>query len=432
MTTKGGEKAADGRGDRCRIVHGDAAEVLSGMPAESVRCVCTDPPYGIGVAGQEWDRRPPNARVWRECARVMEPGAFLFAMCSPRQDIAARTIASLEKAGLDVSFPPILWTYATGFSPAKSARYVAKRFGRSSNIGSGSEGGVGVGVGGPDPDGSYLGYMPRPAVELVLVGMRPPRDCRARIDQYAENGLAVTHLDDCRIPYAGDEDRKATVSGYYVPADGRPLPPGSALSRDGRQIRINGGMEVDGRGRFPSNLLCSGGALDDGRPHGNARGTYSRYFDLDAWAAEHLTPAVTAAPKPRRGERDGGLDGGLDGAPPVEPRPMSRRAEVTATATTAAVAAGNGAETPSNRHGRARRNNHPTVKPIALFAYLIHLGSRPGDTVLDPFAGSGTAALAASMTGRRCIGIERSDRYASIARTRIREYVMNARMEAFV
>ena len=415
MTADAQGAATGGRGeDKCRILHGDAAEELSRMPAESVRCVCTDPPYGIGVAGQEWDRRLPSVRVWRECARVMEPGAFLFAMCSPRQDVAARMIVSLEKAGLDVSFPSILWTHAAGFSPAKSASHIARRFGRGR-------------AGGPDADGSYLGYVPRPAAELVLVGMRPPRDGMALIDQFAENGLAATHLDDCRIPYASAEDRRATVSGYYVPADGRPMPPGSALSRDGRQIRINGGKEADGRGRFPSNLLCTGGALDDGRPHGNARGTYSRYFDLDAWAAEHLTLAVTAAPKPRREERDGGLDGG-----PLEPRPASSRAGMEAAGTAGTEVPGAAPETPANRHGRARRNNHPTVKPVALFAYLIHLGSRPGDTVLDPFVGSGTAALAASMTGRRCIGIERSDRYVSIARTRIRECDMNARMEAFV
>ena len=408
-TASDGASGGGSGGERCRIVRGDAAEEVAKLPAESVRCVCTDPPYGVGVAGQDWDRRMPDAAVWRQCVRAMQPGAFAFVMCSPRQDVASRMIAALEKGGLDMSYPPILWTYPTGFSPAKSAGRIAERFGRTVS-----------GGGGPDADGSYLGYVPRPAVELVLVGMRPPRDGMALIDQYAENGLAATHLDDCRIPYADDADRRATVSGYYVPADGRPMPPGSALSRDGRQIRINGGKEADGRGRFPSNLLCTGGALDDGRPHGNARGTYSRYFDLDAWAAEHLTLAVTAAPKPRRGERDGGLGSGAG----PEPRP--------------ALEGGGGAgqkgrpETPANRHGRERRNNHPTVKPIALFAYLLHLGSRPGDTVLDPFVGSGTTALAASMTGRRCIGIDRSARYVSIARARIREFAMDTRMEAFV
>lgn len=408
MTAGMAEGAAgmDG-GGRCRIVHGDAAGELSNMPDESVRCVCTDPPYGVGVAGQDWDRRLPDASVWKECVRVMERGAFAFVMCSPRQDIAARMITALEGSGMDMSYPPILWTYATGFSPVQSARHVADRFGR------GGTGADGSGMG-PDADGSYLGYVPRPAVELVLVGMRPPADGRTLIDQYAENGLGATHLDDCRIPYADEADKKAMISGYYVPADGRPLPPGAALSRDGSQMRLKSGT-ADERGRFPTNLLCTDGALDDGRPHGNAHGTYSRYFDLDAWAAAHMTPAITAAPKPRRGERDGGLGGGRLEARPVKGEGMDAGRP----------------ETPANRHGRARRNNHPTVKPIALFAYLLHLGSRPGDTILDPFAGSGTAALAASMTGRRCIGIEKSERYVSIARTRIREYAMNTRLEAF-
>ena len=211
------------------------------------------------------------------------------------------------------------------------------------------------------------------------------------------------------------------MAGYYVPADGRPVPPGSAMSRDGKKIRIAG--KRDARGRFSSNMLSSGGALDDGRPHGAAGGTYSRYFDLDAWAAEHMTLAVTAAPKPRRGERDGGL-----GAGRVDPRPI-----VPAGAGGNGGGGGrNGAETPYDRNGRRRLNNHPAVKPIALFAYLMHLGSRPGDTVLDPFVGTGTAALAAAMTGRRCIGIERSERYVEIARERLRGCPMTARMGAFV
>ena len=402
---------ADGGGAAggCRIVHGEAAETLSRMPSESVQCVCTDPPYGVMVARQEWDRSLPDGRAWRECVRVMEPGAFAFVLCSPRQDVSSRMIASLEGAGLDMSFPPVLWTYATGFSTAKSAAQIARRFGRR-------RGGAAAATGGPDADGSYLGYVPRPAVELALVGMRPARNGAPLIDQYEENGLGVTHLDDCRVPYAGDADRKKMIAGYYVPADGRPLPPGSALSRDGKKIRIAG--KADERGRFPTNLLCSGGALDDGRPHGSARGTYSRYFDLDAWADAHLTPAITAAPKPGRAEREGGLGHGR-----VEPRPI-------------AVAGPRGGknspeETPYNRNARARLNNHPAVKPIALFAYLMHLGSRAGDTVLDPFAGTGTAALAAAMTGRRCVAIERSERYAAIAVERLQRHAMSARMEAF-
>ena len=53
----GGGGNGGGRGDaECRIIHGDAAESLSALPDKSVRCVCTDPPYGLGIARQYWGR----------------------------------------------------------------------------------------------------------------------------------------------------------------------------------------------------------------------------------------------------------------------------------------------------------------------------------------------------------------------------------------
>ncbi|MFZ5715782.1 MAG: DNA-methyltransferase [Bradyrhizobium sp.] len=51
-------------------------------------------------------------------------------------------------------------------------------------------------------------------------------------------------------------------------------------------------------------------------------------------------------------------------------------------------------------------SGHPTVKPIALMRYLVRLATRPGDTVLDPFAGSGTTGEAAICEGRRAVLIE--------------------------
>lgn len=51
--------------------------------------------------------------------------------------------------------------------------------------------------------------------------------------------------------------------------------------------------------------------------------------------------------------------------------------------------------------------------------YLITLGSRSGDVVLDPFLGSGTTAIAAKMLERRFIGIEREQKYLTIAQARI-------------
>ena len=66
-----------------------------------------------------------------------------------------------------------------------------------------------------------------------------------------------------------------------------------------------------------------------------------------------------------------------------------------------------------------RKNIHPTVKPIKLMAYLITMGSRENDIVLDPFDGSGTTCIAAKLLGRNYIGIELSPEYHKIATLRI-------------
>lgn len=62
---------------------------------------------------------------------------------------------------------------------------------------------------------------------------------------------------------------------------------------------------------------------------------------------------------------------------------------------------------------------HPTMKDIKVITYLIEVLSNEGDTVLDPFIGSGTTAVAALKTNRNCIGFEIDENYFSIAQDRI-------------
>jgi modification methylase len=64
---------------------------------------------------------------------------------------------------------------------------------------------------------------------------------------------------------------------------------------------------------------------------------------------------------------------------------------------------------------------HPTQKPEALLHRVLMASSRPGDTVLDPFFGTGTTGAVAKRLGRRFIGLEREESYAKIARARIAE-----------
>lgn len=66
-----------------------------------------------------------------------------------------------------------------------------------------------------------------------------------------------------------------------------------------------------------------------------------------------------------------------------------------------------------------RRTEHPAPFPEELAARCIRLSSWPGETVVDPFMGSGTTLLAARALGRKAVGIELSERYCEIAATRL-------------
>ena len=54
----------------------------------------------------------------------------------------------------------------------------------------------------------------------------------------------------------------------------------------------------------------------------------------------------------------------------------------------------------------ARSADHPTTKPVELFAYLLANSCKPGGTVLDSFAGSGTTLVAAEQSGRTAALVE--------------------------
>jgi DNA modification methylase len=62
---------------------------------------------------------------------------------------------------------------------------------------------------------------------------------------------------------------------------------------------------------------------------------------------------------------------------------------------------------------------HPTQKPVALIEWCINLRWMPIGTILDPFLGSGTTAVAALKLGRHFLGFEIEPRYVEIARQRI-------------
>jgi site-specific DNA-methyltransferase (adenine-specific) len=64
-------------------------------------------------------------------------------------------------------------------------------------------------------------------------------------------------------------------------------------------------------------------------------------------------------------------------------------------------------------------NGHPAEKPVDLMRFLVENSTKPGETVLDPFMGSGTTGEAAMLTGRKFIGVELDRQWFDVACARI-------------
>jgi site-specific DNA-methyltransferase (adenine-specific) len=71
--------------------------------------------------------------------------------------------------------------------------------------------------------------------------------------------------------------------------------------------------------------------------------------------------------------------------------------------------------------GESTRKGHPAPFPVPLAERLIRLFSFAGDTVLDPFAGTGTTALAAMACGRNSVNVNIEPKYVALAQQRLRE-----------
>ena len=229
-------------------------------------------------------------------------------------------------------------------------------------------------------DGSYAGFQPKPALEVILTVMKPLSE-KSFVDQALKNGKGITWLDDCRIPFQNDswnhrpKHSEKKTYGEYEPTE--------TYSND--------------KGRFPANLIVSDDALNDGKNHkvgninqtkGNRKntygiynegptyakegdsGSYSRYFDLDAW--------FLAIPKASASERNKGLENEPTRKSVNDGRKIN-------------------CDVPQQRGMTFKQNFHPTVKPLKLMSYLITMGSRENDLILDPFCGSGTTCIAATM-----------------------------------
>lgn len=76
-------------------------------------------------------------------------------------------------------------------------------------------------------------------------------------------------------------------------------------------------------------------------------------------------------------------------------------------------------ETATISNAERKLGKHPTQKPIALMKHFVELLTNPGDTVLDPFMGSGTSGVASIIENRSFTGIEINKNYFNLAYNRL-------------
>jgi site-specific DNA-methyltransferase (adenine-specific) len=332
-----------------KLINGDCLEELKKLDDNSVDLLCTDPPYGYGFMGKHWDTftekdstksqqvgwMSPGMKkdtygmkeffdpIWTECLRVLKPGALAFVMSAPRSDVQSIMAQTLQESGFDISFTPIYWTYASGFPKAMNVSKMLEKNGNQKE----------------ELDGSYGGFQPKPAVEVVIVAMKPIEE-KGLLAQAQKNGKAVSWFDDCRIPF----EESDTPQGGYGAMDigvGKPgetqdyrkkkkitMPDLRDVGKKSKEAigidKLSYGQvenaerleyEQNTDGRFPANLLVSDNIIDDGKirtakPHGgdgkpldtqgmgwgfkrmassiSDSGGYSRYFSLDAWFEKNL------------------------------------------------------------------------------------------------------------------------------------------------
>ncbi len=94
------------------IAHGDVLAVLKELPDNEFDALLCDPPYGFSFMGKAWDYDVPSVDVWRECLRVLKPGAPLIAFGGTRT--FHRIAVGIEDAGFELR-DVLSWMYGSGF-----------------------------------------------------------------------------------------------------------------------------------------------------------------------------------------------------------------------------------------------------------------------------------------------------------------------------
>jgi len=430
-----------------KLINGDCLVELKSLEDCSVDAIVSDPPYELGFMGKKWDASgiAYNVELWRECLRVLKPGGHLLAFGGTRT--YHRMACAIEDAGFEVR-DMLEWIYASGFPKSLNVgKAVDKLQGNERED-------VEVDIAFADSDcwgvpnnnskGNNIGFQTtnekerkdiigkgkriitkgtsawegfgtalKPAHEPIVMARKPLSE-KTIVENVLKHGTGAIDIDGCRIPTSQHDidllEAKSSKNPTGKKAENVPFVEGIA-------------SKPHEQGRFPANIICTDDALNDGvmtksgsitkdiiqnnpikfnasssgvstARHNGDTGSKSRYFDIDVWGEKH---GLLQYPKASKRERNEGCEGLEFETKIFRPGEGLGGQQIPAT----------------------KQNHHPTVKPTHLMAWLVRLVSKEGDTVLDPFMGSGTTGVSATKLNRNFIGIELDKDYFEIAQKRI-------------
>ncbi len=423
-----------------QVMQGDCLELLKSIPDNSVTAIITDPPYELGFMGKGWDKSgiANNIELWRECLRVLKPGGYLLSFGGTRT--FHRMACAIEDAGFeirdmvewlystDTAFAEFFdslnrsqqellygllnnnsmlhWVYGSGFPKSHNIGIAVDKLqgnervfvsknpaNRPYNLTKGETSTGWQSPPRPDKDKGTSewegwGTATKPSHEPICMARKPLSE-KTVAENCLKWGTGGINIDRSRVG-TGTITQTRTQMRTWREKEGRTDIPDSA---DNSQTTT--------QGRFPANLIHDGSdevkaCFPDTKSGKAGKDGHKRKESLNYQSTVNYAD---------RSENADELYGDSGNASRFF-KSIIYTSKV-------------------GKKDRGEGNTHPTVKPIALMEYLINMVSREGDTILDPFGGSGTTAIACLNTNRKYILMEKEKEYIDIINKRINEWEEN-------
>lgn len=411
-----------------KLLEGDNRQLVKTLPDSSVDAIITDPPYELNFMGKKWDNSgiAYNVELWKDCLNVLKPGGYLLAFGGTRT--YHRLAVAIEDAGFEIR-DSIHWIYGSGFPKSLD---VSKAIDKA--------------AGAKQWEG--WGTALKPAHEPIVLARKPlaEKTVAANVIKY---GTGALNIDACRV---GGDVITTHSRGKNTAFPKRPGE--TTVEESGRSQRQDVVDQSERAGRWPPNIVLT--HSPDCIPTDKTIKVKAAYRPESQYAGSPDKDVYGKGLNQRMSPAHDDPDGTetiqvwdcTDDCPVAE---MNRQSGVTKArqsgwSKSGSHASANDSMTGPNYERKAKPDAftdtgggasrffpvfryqakaskkertftagvHPTVKPAALIEWLTELVSKPGDTILDPFAGSGTTGLACVNKNRNVILIESDSTYCDI------------------